>query len=597
MCDIKPYKNQVYESLKKKHNANNLFVDPEFPATSKSIYHSGKRLNDVYWYRPTTVFQKPRFVIDGFQRGDLDQGEIGNCWFIAGAGAITLNPDLLERVVPPTQSFDERDYAGIYHFRFWVCGQWYDVVIDDQLPFHSDGRLVFCRNKKDKNEMWAPLLEKAYAKLCGSYEAMEGGFTTDALIDMTGGIEEAFELNSTSTINADFKDQIKRVVWQAYLRKSMLGCSITADPRITEARLPNGLVKGHAYSITRVADVTTNSGTVTLIRCLNPWGNETEWNGTYSDNSSAWKSITEERKQKLGVHVRSDGEFWISFDDFFTNFHQLHICHRGPASLGTTEKDAIVPTWNNLFRDDKLTWKEESFHGEWMPGLNAGGSGQPNKEKYWTNPQYLVRLNFIDDDDEENLCTMIIALMQKDTRQRRIRGLEGEDYVQFRVFKIKADVNVEENIEQGHLKFYMNQLERVGASGSYINRREVTKRFRVPPGSYIIIPSTYDPDKSGKFLLRLFTEKQADQTELDQDKGQLTESDVFFQDENVDSLFGEWSNLLGPGGKETPTLPAPIDHDKGGIFPSPHPELPSNYDGSDIDENQMYPQKHFCSVM
>lgn len=57
-------------------------------------------------------------------------------------------------------------------------------------------------------------------------------------------------------------------------------------------------------------------------------------------------------------------------------------------------------------------------------------------EKYWTNPQYLVRLNFIDDDDKENLCTMIIALMQKDTRQRRIRGLEGEDYVQFRVFKV-----------------------------------------------------------------------------------------------------------------------------------------------------------------
>ena len=53
MCDIRPYKNQVYETLKTKHNANNLFVDSEFPATSKSIYHSGKRLNDVQWYRPT----------------------------------------------------------------------------------------------------------------------------------------------------------------------------------------------------------------------------------------------------------------------------------------------------------------------------------------------------------------------------------------------------------------------------------------------------------------------------------------------------------------------------------------------------------------
>jgi hypothetical protein len=40
----------------------------------------------------------------------------------------------------------------------------------------------------------------------------------------------------------------------------------------------------------------------------------------------------------------------MSFDDFFTNFHQLHICHRGPASLGTTEEDANACTWNNLFR-------------------------------------------------------------------------------------------------------------------------------------------------------------------------------------------------------------------------------------------------------
>jgi hypothetical protein len=56
---------------------------------------------------------------------------------------------------------------------------------------------------------------------------LEGGFTTDALIDMTGGIEEAFELNNPSTITKDFQEQVKRVLWQAYRRKSMLGCSIT----------------------------------------------------------------------------------------------------------------------------------------------------------------------------------------------------------------------------------------------------------------------------------------------------------------------------------------------------------------------------------
>lgn len=56
---------------------------------------------------------------------------------------------------------------------------------------------------------------------------MEGGFTTDALIDMTGGIEEAFELNNAVATNTDYREQIKRVLWQAYQRKSMLGCSIT----------------------------------------------------------------------------------------------------------------------------------------------------------------------------------------------------------------------------------------------------------------------------------------------------------------------------------------------------------------------------------
>lgn len=55
-------------------------------------------------------------------------------------------------------------YKGIFHFRFWSYGQWYDVVIDDKLPWHPDIGLIFCNNSKEKNEMWAALLEKAYAK-------------------------------------------------------------------------------------------------------------------------------------------------------------------------------------------------------------------------------------------------------------------------------------------------------------------------------------------------------------------------------------------------------------------------------------------------
>ncbi len=71
---------------------------------------------------------------------------------------------------------------GAFHFRFWVFGDWKDVVIDDYLPVSNYGRnLIFCKNRECPNEMWCSLLEKAYAKLCGSYEAMNGGFTSEAV--------------------------------------------------------------------------------------------------------------------------------------------------------------------------------------------------------------------------------------------------------------------------------------------------------------------------------------------------------------------------------------------------------------------------------
>jgi hypothetical protein len=48
-------------------------------------------------------------------------------------------------------------------------------------------------------------------------------------------------------------------------------------------------------------------------------------------------------------------------------------------------------------------------------------------------------------------------------------------------FKIKDGVEIDENKSSG-LRLYSSQLDRIGTSGSYINLREVTKRFRVEPG-------------------------------------------------------------------------------------------------------------------
>ena len=218
---------------------------------------------------------------------------------------ITQRPLIFNYVVPNDQTFDKDGYNGLFHFRFWQFGKWYDVVVDDFLPVFADGRLVFCNNRTEPNEFWSCLLEKAYAKLSWSYEGLDAGQTTDALIDMTGGIEETYNLKEVN------RQAFFDVLANALAHDAMMGCSINADSTIREARLANGLVRGHAYAITAVVTLNVNGRMVRLVRCRNPWGNEVEWNGAWSDNDAVWNSIPIVDRQNLGQFAKADGEFWV----------------------------------------------------------------------------------------------------------------------------------------------------------------------------------------------------------------------------------------------------------------------------------------------
>ncbi|XP_059481918.1 calpain-B isoform X3 [Neocloeon triangulifer] len=483
-----------------------LFEDPEFPCTDTSIFFSRRPPRSFEWLRPTEITSDPRLFVEGYSRFDIQQGELGDCWLLAAVANLTLHNSLFCQVVPHDQSFTDQ-YAGIFHFRFWQYGRWVDVVVDDRLPTYN-GQLVFLRSSQ-QNEFWSALLEKAYAKLHGSYEALKGGTTCEAMEDFTGGVTEWHDLQNPDP-------NLYKILLKAFERSSLMGASIEPDPSVLEARTPEGLVKGHAYSITRVkyVDITTPtmSGKIPLIRLRNPWGNEAEWNGAWSDKSAEWRFIPQNEKEEIGLTFDDDGEFWMSYRDFTKYFSRLEICNLNPDSL---TEDEI---------GDGKKWEMSVFEGEWVRGITAGGC-RNFIETFWHNPQYIITLEDPDEDDDESMCTVIVALMQKNRRSQRKMGAECLT-IGFALYKLDNPENQPKPLPLDFFKYNAS----VARSKSFINLREVSERFKLPPGTYCIVPSTFDANEEGEFLLRVFSEHMNNMEENDEEVG-LGEIDTRVKDD------------------------------------------------------------------
>uniref|UniRef100_A0A8P4G6Q4 Calpain 8 n=1 Tax=Dicentrarchus labrax TaxID=13489 RepID=A0A8P4G6Q4_DICLA len=482
-----PFNQQDFEQLRcESLQSGSLYCDPTFPADWDSLgynqlgRYSSKTIG-VEWKRPTELCSDPQFIIDGAKRTDICQGVLGDCWLLAAIASLTLDPQILNRVVPPGQSFSSQ-YAGIFHFQLWQYGEWVDVVVDDRLPT-KDGKLLFVHSAEG-GEFWSALLEKAYAKVNSSYEALTGGSSIEGFEDFTGGIAESYDLKEAPPF-------LFNIIRKALKLGSLIGCSINITSSYdTEAITGQKLVKGHAYSITH------RGSPVDLLRIRNPWG-QVEWTGAWSDDSKEWDGVQSEERRKLD-HSADDGEFWMSYTDFLRQFSRLDICNLTPDTLSSDE----VGHWNH-----------GEFEGVWRVGSTAGGC-RNYPATFCSNPQFFIRLEDVDDDphDGEDGCTALIGLMQKDARRERRFGRDLNT-IGFAIYEVPDEYKGRSNVHLG--PDVLLRRTAVARSQNFINLREVCDRFKLPPGEYTIVPSTFEPHRKGSFILRVFTEKQAHSRQTD----------------------------------------------------------------------------------
>ena len=301
------------ELLQKSERSKSLFADGEFNHETDREQLCAQNP----WRRMEELYKNPMFDQNqGFNPNMIKQGALGDCYFVSALVAISRKPQLVAQIF----SDPINNSAGIRCANFHIMGKIVPVIVDTTVPFtgnYDTSTPKFCKPVTHNDQWWGTIVEKAYAKEYGSYQAIDGGNAHVALYRMIGGYPIAYYMNQMAT-----KEMVQNgTLWKKMLKWHEDGnfmCAGSNPGRDTEKSI-QGIIFGHAYTVLQVVEIDGNK----LIQLRNPWGN-TEWKGDWSDDSKKWTP-----KIRNALHYddpNDDGIFWMCFKDFCNNYFSIYAC-------------------------------------------------------------------------------------------------------------------------------------------------------------------------------------------------------------------------------------------------------------------------------
>lgn len=265
---------------------------------------------DIEWLRPSQIFGPDYAIFEGnIEFDDVRQGSIGNCYFMASISALTEVPQIIAEIF----RMHEVSENGYYEICMKIDGVWNVVILDDYIPCSKRSKKPLFANPKG-NELWAILLEKAWAKVNGGYINTVAGNASEVIECLTN-----FPYEYNSIENSD-----KEELWYKITEASKNDYIMTTALPPRDGAADKGLVVGHEYTLQWGREVEVDGENIRLLKIRNPWGS-INYTGDWGKDSSLW---TEDLKRKFDYKDTYDGEgeFFMAYDHFLYFFADVDIC-------------------------------------------------------------------------------------------------------------------------------------------------------------------------------------------------------------------------------------------------------------------------------
>ena len=221
---------------------------------------------------------------------NVKQGNLGTCYFLETISTLSNFGQLLYQLFPK----EEINKEGFYEICLFDNGKWVKVLIDDYFPFKK-GTNIFYFTQPVNNCLYTCFLEKAYAKIKGSYADINGSNFCQAFEVLTGFRAEEFNIKDTKN-NNNLQDY--EIFYQKINEGNLFACS----------------TQGHAYSILSINK--DNSEIIFQIR--NPWSCLAEENKKYFNDFL--KDFPEYK-------IKNDnGIFYLNKERFEESFEKIALC-------------------------------------------------------------------------------------------------------------------------------------------------------------------------------------------------------------------------------------------------------------------------------